>query len=61
VVVFGFRPRRAIDDGVEEVRTLLAEGIIRNINSPRYSNANFVKNLISAPTTPLGYAGAKRI
>ena len=61
VATFGFDPKCSIDDGIHEVKTLLIEGRIRNINSARYSNANFVKNIISAPSTPLGYEVAKKI
>jgi nucleoside-diphosphate-sugar epimerase len=56
-----FGPNYTVDDGVREVKTLLAEERIRNINSPRYSNANFVKNLVTAPSTPLGYEVARGI
>lgn len=58
---FSFSPRYTIDDGVEEVKTLLAERRIRNINSLRYSNANFIKTLVTVPSTPLGYEVVRRI
>lgn len=58
---FGFSPLYTVDDGVREIKALLTEGRIRNINSPRYSNANFVKNLITVPRTPLGYEVPRRI
>lgn len=58
---FDFGPRYTIDDGVQEIKTLLVEGRIRNINSPRYSNTNFIKNLVTVPTTPLGYEVARKI
>ncbi len=58
---FGFRPRYTIDDGVQEVKALLSEGRIKNINSPRYSNTNFIKTLVNMPSTPLGYEVTRRI
>lgn len=58
---FNFSPRCSVDDGISQVKELLVEGRIRNINSPRYSNASFVRNMISVPSTPLGYEVARRI
>lgn len=57
----GFSPRYTVDDGVKEVRTLLAEGRIGNVNSPRYSNTNFIRDLVTVPSTPLGYEVARKI
>lgn len=58
---FSFEPRCTVDDGIEEVKQLLAEGRFRNVNSPRYSNTNFIKNLITVPSSPLGYEVARKI
>jgi nucleoside-diphosphate-sugar epimerase len=50
-----FNPSLSIGDGIEEIKGLLQEGRIRNINSSRYSNAVFVKDLVASPHTPIGY------
>jgi len=57
----GFRPVRTVSQGIQEVKSLLTDRRIRNINSHRYSNANFVKQLVTTPTTPLGYEVARRV
>lgn len=61
IETFGFEASRSVNWGIEEVKRLIMDGRIRNINSHRYSNASFVKQLISAPSTPLGYEMARRI
>ena len=58
---FGFNPRYTVDDGVEEVKALLAGGRIKNINSARYSNMNFIKALVTVPSAPLGYEVTRKI
>jgi len=58
---FGFKPHYTVDEGVGEVKALLVEGRIKNMNSPRYSNTNFIKTLTTAPRTPLGFEVAKKL
>jgi nucleoside-diphosphate-sugar epimerase len=59
--VAGLRPTRTVGQGIEEVKALLMDRRIRDVNSRRYSNADFVKQLVSTPSTPLGYEVAWRI
>jgi nucleoside-diphosphate-sugar epimerase len=37
-----FKPERSIDDGIEEVKELLVNGRIREIENPRYTNQAFL-------------------
>ena len=39
----GFQPKYTVDDGIEELKTLLQEGRIKNIGDARYSNHHVVK------------------
>jgi nucleoside-diphosphate-sugar epimerase len=39
--LLGFRPRRTLDEGICEVRDLVASGRLVSIQNPRYSNAKF--------------------
>lgn len=41
--VLGFESKYSIDDGIEEVRYLVETGRIKNIDSSRYSNHEFLK------------------
>jgi nucleoside-diphosphate-sugar epimerase len=42
---FGFAPQCSVDDGIDEVKTLLEQGRIKDIGSPRYSNSDFIRSL----------------
>lgn len=59
--IFGFSPRRTVSEGVEEVKQLLEQRRIRDVNNRRYSNADFIKSLLDAPATPLGYEVGRKI
>lgn len=61
IQTFGFSPGYSIDNGVEEVKRLLGEGRIKNVNKPRYSNTNFIKKLVTVPVSPLGYEVGKKL
>jgi nucleoside-diphosphate-sugar epimerase len=52
---FGFRPTFSVDDGIREIRTLVEDGRIRDISSPRYSNMDFLRPLLRTEETPLGF------
>ncbi len=41
----GFSPTRTIDDGIEEIRQLMAERKIKHWEDPRYSNHQFLRKL----------------
>ncbi|MEO6508819.1 MAG: dTDP-4-dehydrorhamnose 3,5-epimerase family protein, partial [Patescibacteria group bacterium] len=38
ITTFGFNPQFKVDQGIEEIKTLLRENRIRDIDSPRYTN-----------------------
>lgn len=40
--VLGFNPIRTVDEGIEEVKLLLEEGRIRDVDNPRYTNQKFL-------------------
>lgn len=40
---FGFNPVHTIDEGIDELKILIETGRIKNTNSDRYSNYNFLK------------------
>jgi len=40
--VLGFRPTSSIDDGIEEIKTLLDTGRLRDVDNPRYTNQGFL-------------------
>jgi nucleoside-diphosphate-sugar epimerase len=40
----GFRAQRSIDQGIEEVKQLLVDGRIRDLENPRYINQAFLTN-----------------
>jgi nucleoside-diphosphate-sugar epimerase len=61
ITSLGFNPAYSIDDGIEEIKGLLQEGRIRNVNSARYSNAAFIKDLVISPHTPIGFEINKTI
>ena len=42
VAAFGFHPRYSIDDGIEEVKALVSERRIRDLDNPRYTNQAFL-------------------
>jgi len=52
---FGFNPKYTPSHGIVEVKTLLEEGRIRDINNPRYSNTESLRNYVSGPRLPIGY------
>lgn len=41
--VLGFNPTVSIDEGIEEVKTLVSEGRIKDLNNPRYTNQIYLK------------------
>lgn len=43
----GFSPARTVDDGIEEVRHLIKEGRIKDVNNPRYTNVAFLERFQS--------------
>jgi len=43
--VLGFRPRWTIDDGIEQIKSLLQSGRIKDVDNPRYRNHSFLKTL----------------
>lgn len=40
---FGFRPTASIDEGIEEVKELVVNRRIRDVNNPRYTNQVFLE------------------
>ena len=58
---FGFQPRYTVNHGIQEIKSLLGEGRIREINNSRYSNANVLKELTHVTNTPHGYEVMKSI
>ena len=59
--MLGFSPVRSVSDGIRELHAVLKDGRIKNINNPRYSNANFIRTLTSTTRTPLGVEIGKRL
>lgn len=41
--VFGFQPGESIDSGIEEVKDLVVNGRIKDVNNPRYTNQLFLE------------------
>jgi nucleoside-diphosphate-sugar epimerase len=41
--VFGFQPGESIDGGIEEVKDLVVNGRIKDVNNPRYTNQLFLE------------------
>ena len=39
----GFSPRYSIDDGIEEVKALVLDGRLRDLNNPRYANQEYLE------------------
>ena len=52
---FDFSARYTIDDGIREIKTLVDKGRIRDVSSPRYTNADFLRPLLVPEKTPLGF------
>ena len=52
---FGFAPKRTLADGIREIASLVREGRIRDISSPRYSNTEFLRPLLVREKNPLGF------
>jgi len=42
IASFGFHPRFSIDDGIEQVKELVSERRIRDLDNPRYTNQSFL-------------------
>ncbi len=40
--ILSFKPKYTADDGIKEVKKLIEEHRIRDVNNPRYSNQNFL-------------------
>lgn len=40
---FGFHPVESIDGGIEEVKELVVNGRIKDVNNPRYTNQHFLE------------------
>jgi nucleoside-diphosphate-sugar epimerase len=55
VQTFGFKPRYTIDDGIREIKTLVEQGRIRDLTSPRFSNTDFLRPVLMTEKTPLGF------
>jgi nucleoside-diphosphate-sugar epimerase len=51
-----FRPQFSLDDGIEEVKTLILEGRIRDTGLDRYSNQTFLKNMLDREAGALAFA-----
>lgn len=43
---FGFVPLYPVDQGIGEIRELLENGRIKDVNNPRYSNSEFIRNSV---------------
>ena len=43
VTTFKFKPQYTVDDGIEELKTLLLEGRVKKIGINRHSNYHFLK------------------
>ncbi|MFQ5873407.1 MAG: NAD-dependent epimerase/dehydratase family protein [Dehalococcoidia bacterium] len=43
---FGFIPNYTVDDGICEIRALLESGRIKDVNNPRYSNSDSIRNWV---------------
>jgi nucleoside-diphosphate-sugar epimerase len=42
IATFGFKPRYSIDHGIEEVKALVEQRRIRDLENPRYTNQSFL-------------------
>jgi len=52
---FGFAPNRSLAEGISEIRRLVEQGRIRDVSSPRYTNADFLRPRLAAEKNSLGY------
>lgn len=52
---FQFSPQISVDDGIHEIKDLIQEGRIRDVNSTRYSNADFLRPILIPESSPLGH------
>jgi len=43
--VLGFKPGHSIDDGIDEIKTLLETKRLKDVDNPRYSNEKFLSQL----------------
>jgi nucleoside-diphosphate-sugar epimerase len=55
VQTFGFKPQFMVDDGIREIKTLVEQGRIRDLTSPRFSNSDFLRPVLITEKTPLGF------
>ena len=51
---FGFKPLLTIEDGIEQIAHVVAQGRVRDTSSPRYSNLDFLRPLLVGESSPLG-------
>lgn len=57
----GFRPRHSLDDGIEEVKTLVVEGRIRDTELDRYSNQAYLTALLKRESSALEFRNATAV
>jgi nucleoside-diphosphate-sugar epimerase len=51
---FGFEPKRTVDDGIQEIASVVRNGRVRDTTVPRYSNLDFLRSLLVPERSPLG-------
>lgn len=54
---FGFVPIYTVDDGISEIRELLESGRIKDVNNPRYSNSDSIRNSVGFSRLASGMGG----
>jgi nucleoside-diphosphate-sugar epimerase len=52
---FAFAPRHSVDHGICEIKTLIEQGRIRDVSSPRYHIADYLRPILVREHTPLGF------
>ncbi len=52
---FQFAPQISVDDGIKEIKDLIQQGRIRDVNTARYSNADFLRPILTPESSPLGH------
>jgi hypothetical protein len=52
---FGFAPKYTLEDGILEIKRLVVEGRIRDLSSPRFSNTDFLRPMLTTDKTLLGF------
>jgi nucleoside-diphosphate-sugar epimerase len=50
----GFSPEYTMEDGIEQVRTLILEGRVRDLTAPRFSNFHALRPYLGQDASPLG-------